>query len=174
MSERDALRERLERYRGVTLVTLDAVPEDRMAWSPQPELFTFGQQFYHIFQAEDYYSRGLLEQDWRLDRIRMPSALPARDTIRDQLLEIRRYTLDGLDAWDDAALQEEVTPPNLQVSWTVRGWFDFVLEHEIHHRAQTALYLRLLGMTPPFYAAVLDGGGRPDIEARRQLDAGLV
>ncbi len=174
MSDKDALRERLERYRGVTLATLEAVPDEHMTWSPQPGLFTFAQHYYHIFEAEDYYARGLLADDWNRDRIRLPNPLPAREEIRGRLLEIRRYTLRGLDALDDAALQRQVTSPNLPVSWTVRGWFDFVLEHEIHHRAQTALYLRLLGITPPFYAAVIEGGARPDIEARRKLDAGLA
>ncbi len=174
MSDKDALRERLERYRAVTLATLEAVREEHMAWSPQPELFTFAQLFYHVFEAEDYYAHGLFEDDWNRDRIRLPRVLPSREEIRRRLLEIRNYTLEKLDALDDDALRREVTPPNLPVPWTVQGWLDFILEHEIHHRSQTALYLRLLGVSPPFYAAVIEGGARPDIEARRKLDAGLA
>jgi uncharacterized damage-inducible protein DinB len=43
------------------------------------------------------------------------------------------------------------------------------VQHEVHHIAQIVVYLRQMGKTPPFYAAVLEGGARPDIEAREKL-----
>ncbi len=174
MTDREALIEKLERYRAVTLATLDVVPEERLAWSPVPELFTFAQHFHHIFQTEDYYAHGLLAGDWNFDRIRMPKALPSRASIRERLLDIRRYTLERLEVLDDEALRRTLIPPNFPVESTIRGWFEFVLEHEIHHRSQTAVYLRLIGITPPFYAAIVPGNERPDIEARRLLDEGVA
>src|SRR2546426_3855547 len=37
----------------------------------------------------------------------------------------------------------------------LRWWLWFVLEHEIHHKAQLALYLREMGKVPPFFALPL-------------------
>jgi uncharacterized damage-inducible protein DinB len=49
----------------------------------------------------------------------------------------------------------------------LRWWLWFVLEHEIHHKAQLALYLRQLGKVPPFFAMVLTD--RPDIRIRSEM-----
>ena len=160
MTDREALIEKLERYRAVSLETLALVPESRMAWSPVEGLFTFAQQFYHIFEAEDYWAHGLFEGDWNRDRIRMPRTLPPRQGIRERLLDGRRYTLEQLNALDDEGLRRTIAPPSYPFETTLRGWLEFLLEHEINHRAQTSVYLRLLGITPPYYAAVVPGNAR--------------
>jgi uncharacterized damage-inducible protein DinB len=172
MTAKEILLEKLGRYRAVTLETLALVPQERLAWAPVPELFTFAQQFYHIFETEDYYAHGLLEEDWSLDRLRLPQVLPSRAEIRERLLAIREFTLVHLETLDEEGPTRLVAPPNLPVQTTLAAWLEFTIEHEIHHRSQTALYLRLIGITPPYFAAVVPENARPDIEARRMLDAG--
>jgi uncharacterized damage-inducible protein DinB len=55
------------------------------------------------------------------------------------------------------------------IHWSLRSWLWYVLEHEMHHKAQIAEYMRAQLMTPPFFAMVLPEGQRPDIEARTNL-----
>jgi len=39
----------------------------------------------------------------------------------------------------------------------------YVVEHEVHHKGQLALYLREIGVVPPFFALAFPPGVRPDI-----------
>jgi uncharacterized damage-inducible protein DinB len=55
------------------------------------------------------------------------------------------------------------------LEWSFRSWLWHVLEHEIHHPAQLAEYMRQLGVLSPFFAFVLSRGQRPDIEIRASL-----
>lgn len=59
--------------------------------------------------------------------------------------------------------------PHAPGEYPLRWWLWFVLEHEIHHKAQLAVYVRQMGYTPPFYALPMPLGARPDVAARRQL-----
>ena len=175
-------REHMERYRAVTLQTLDALADDAdLAWRPTPESFTLGQQLLHVAQAEDFYARGLFCGAWdqRLVRLDGPAAdrAASRDALRAYFAEVRermRAHLDALErdapAGDAAgALDRVCEAPHAPVPCTLRWWLWFVLEHEIHHKAQAALYLRLMGRVAPFYAFPFPAGERPDVRARADL-----
>jgi uncharacterized damage-inducible protein DinB len=157
------LKEHLNRYRGVTLQTLDWVPQDKLPWKPQEGLRSFADQFLHIAQVESYYVRGLLGADWNLERhfTRPPSL--SRDVLRDELERSRAHTNASLDVLDPVRLDGQVTVPEVPVAWTLRSWLWYLVEHEIHHKAQLALYLRQVGVVPPFFALAFPPGVRPDI-----------
>ncbi len=161
--ELGVLREHLERYRGVTLQTLEMVPEDKLAWYPAVAQFSFGQQFLHIAQTEDFYSHGFFAGDWDSKRFHKPNRRLTRDLLQSKLQEVRRYTLKHLERVEPRQLDALVQVPNIPVEWPLRSWLWYLIEHEIHHKAQLALYLRQIGLTPPFFAYVLPAGVRPDI-----------
>jgi len=161
--ELSVLREHLERYRGVTLQTLDMVPEEKLAWYPSRAQFSFADQFAHIAQTEEFYARGLFTGDWDRSRLDAPKARLAKDELRRKLEEARQYTLEKLAALQPAQLDAVVTVPGVPVQWPLRSWLWYMLEHEIHHKAQLALYLRQIDLMPPFFAFVLPPGVRPDI-----------
>ena len=157
------LREHMERYRSVTLQTLDLTPDEKFPWRPLGGMRTFGEQFLHIAQTEDFYVRGLFENDWDMKRFARPSAEITRRMVRDKFAEARSFTLERLNHLDAKRLDLLVTVPGIPVPWPLRGWLWYVVEHEVHHKAQLALYLRELKITPPFFAAALPPGVRPDI-----------
>jgi len=161
--ELSILREHLERYRGVTLQTLELVPEEKLAWYPAIAQFSFGQQFFHIAQVEEFYAYGLFEADWDPGRLEESKMRPSREQLRQKLEAARRFTLDRLARLEAARLDAAVTVPNVPVTWPLRSWLWYLVEHEIHHKAQLAVYLRQIGLTPPFFAFVLPPGVRPDI-----------
>jgi hypothetical protein len=74
-TELSNLREHLDRYRAVTLQTIDAAPDDAaLDWRPVPEAFSLGQQLAHVAQTEDYYTRGLFGGEWRPELLRFDAA----------------------------------------------------------------------------------------------------
>lgn len=159
------IREHLERFRGVTLQTLDWVPEDRLHFSPQEGLRPFDENFLHIARTEEYHVRGLLLGDWSQERYFARPEVLTKEALRRVLDETRAVTLNALDDLDPARLDELVQVPDVPVSWTLRGWLWYLVEHEVHHKAQLALYLRLVGVIPPFFALAFPPGVRPDVRA---------
>jgi uncharacterized damage-inducible protein DinB len=168
-SELEDLREHLERYRAVTLQVLDLVTDEQLRWRPGRDYYTLGQQLLHIAQAEDLHAHGLFENDWDVERARFPADPLTRDFIRASFQRVRSYTLDRLDRLEAEELGVARPAPGVPMKWTLRSGLWFILEHELHHKGQIWLYLRQMGVTPPFYAMPLPAGDRPDIKARQEL-----
>jgi uncharacterized damage-inducible protein DinB len=155
------IREHLERFRGVTLQSLERTPSDKLPWSPSPGLMTFAGQYAHLASVERVYVRGLSGADWRAE----PNALDGPADIgrlRTALEDTRTVTMAWLNTLSPPALDEVVSVPWLPVAWTVRSWLWYLVEHELHHKGQIALYLYLCGIEAPFFAFELPSGVRPD------------
>jgi uncharacterized damage-inducible protein DinB len=168
-SELDDLREHLERFRGVTLQHFDILSDEELAWRPREDAFTCGQQLVHIIQTEDFFVRGALEDDWDIDRLRLPKPMPSKLALHEEFVSTRQRTRVRLDALAPGVLDVVKRHGYADVDATVRTWLWFILEHEIHHKAQLAEYLRALGHVPPYFGIVLPPGTRPDIAARAAL-----
>ena len=169
-TELDDLTEHYARYRAVTLEHLERFNDDQLAWRPRPNAFSCGQQFLHLVQTEDFYMHGLFEQDWVIERLRFPAVIPDKVALKQQFDQVRSYTVSRFPALTIEQLSAIVPPiMNSPIRWSLRSWLWYVLEHEMHHKAQIAEYMRAQLMTPPFFAMVLPEGQRPDIEARTNL-----
>ncbi|NNM05282.1 MAG: DinB family protein [Gemmatimonadetes bacterium] len=169
MSELADLREHLERYRAVTHQALDLVTDEDLGWRPGPELYTLGQQFLHIAQSEDLQIPGLLRDDWDYERGRFPARELKVDELRELLDATRKRTMVALSELNPGCLGEPVDLGEGKPTQTLRWWLWLMVEHEVHHKAQIAVYLRQMGKTPPFFAEALEDGARPDIEIREKM-----
>ena len=157
------IREHLTRYRGVTLQTLEMVPEESLGWRPSDGLRTIAEQLLHIAQVESYYAHGFFEGDYDFSRLAPVTEGLTRERLKQQLDESHAYTDGKLMELDPDKLYQILEVPNIPVPWTLAGWLWYVVEHEVHHKAQLALYLRQINVTPPFFAHVFPPGIRPDI-----------
>jgi uncharacterized damage-inducible protein DinB len=157
------LREHLKRFRDVTLQALDFTPDDKLNWSPGEGLRSFAEQFLHIAQVEDFYSHGFFTGNYDFNRLKLPDEPLTRDSLRKRLSDAQAFTDENLASLDTAKLDEVMQVPNIPVPWNLRSWLWYLVEHEVHHKAQLAIYLRQIGITPPFFAFVFPRGVRPDI-----------
>ncbi len=169
MAELDDLREHLERFRAVTLQCLDLVTDDDLGWRPGPDHQSLGQQLLHIAQAEDIQVQGVLHGEWDFERGRFPARALKVEELRALLIETRERTMRALKNLDGRRLDEPAEHGKGQPIQTLRWWLWLLVEHEVHHKAQVAVYLRQMGKTPPYFAAPLEKGVRPDWEARERL-----
>lgn len=167
--ELEDLREHLERFRAVTLQVLEIVTDEELSWRPDESSFSCGQQLLHIAQAEDFYARGLFGSDWDMDRLRLPKTVGSRSELRAFFGEVRERTLAGLRSVDPPDLGAIWEVPGAPKRMSLRSWLWFMVEHEIHHKAQLSVYLRQMGHVAPFYAMPLPLGDRPDFKARQDL-----
>ncbi len=75
----------------------------------------------------------------------------------------------ALEEPDERRLNEPVLHGKGQPIQTPRWWLWLVVDHGVHHKAQISVYLRQMGKTPPYFAAALENGVRPDVEMREKL-----
>jgi len=122
----------------------------------------FAEQFFHIASVEDYYARGFLADDWNPEGLKLPSSPLSREDLRRELTEPRPFLMQHLDELDPARLDSIPQVPNVPIPWSLRMWLWYMVEHEVHHKSQLALYMRQVGIKPPFFAFVFPGAFRPD------------
>jgi uncharacterized damage-inducible protein DinB len=159
-----SIREHLSRYRAVTLQTLEYVPDDNLAWKPADNMRSFAEQLLHVARVNEFYILGLTGGGWNMERvIERPAETNSRAFLQSELNSTRDLVDQKIASFNSSALDETVIVPNVPVPWTLRDWLWYLVEHEVHHKAQLALYLRQMGIVPPFFAMVFPKGHRPDI-----------
>ena len=153
----------------MTFQSLALLADEDLRWRPGPDHYTLGQQFLHIAQAEDFQIQGMLFGDWDYERARFPDQVLGVEDLRELLKETRSRTVAALKELDDAHLNDPVKLGADEPAQTRRWWLWLLVEHEVHHKAQIAVYLRQMGRTPPYFAAALEAGARPDVEMREKF-----
>lgn len=148
-------------YRPMLIHAVEAFPPEHLGFKPRPEMLTAQQMILHIAEAErgwiDNIVGGGPAQEWV-----EPAADPAqgwRDTygapdhatLLALLEEWHRPTqkLFDLPASELSRVVTYKPEDGEERRYTLHWILDHVQEHEIHHRGQLNLYLRLLGITPP-------------------------
>ena len=148
-------------YRPYLLMAVETLPASGFDFKPRPELLTAHQMIVHIAEAErgwmHHIVEGAPEEEWVV-----PHQDPAQGwvTVHDvpdhpallaMLAEEHRRT----QRWFDQPVTEldrvitHQPPQGPERKATLHWVLDHVQEHEIHHRAQLNLYLRLMGIEPP-------------------------
>ena len=149
-------------YRPYLLDAVRALPHTHFDFKPRPEMLTARQVILHIAEAELWWVRSILDGEPPLPDDVAAHADPAQgwETIYDapdhnallfRLEEAHRHTQRwfGLPAAELAKTRVRKRADGTERTLTVHWILDHVQEHELHHRAQLNLYLRLLGITPP-------------------------
>ena len=148
-------------YRPFLLMAVEALPAEHFDFKPRPEMFTAHQTIVHIVETERAWIHSVVDghpdENW-LNEHQDPAqgwttAIDAPDhaALIRLLEEWHRPTQRWLDR-PAAELGRIVTRRLRDGSdrhYTLHWILGRVQEHEIHHRAQLNLYLRILGVTPP-------------------------
>ena len=130
---------------------VDYVPDDKLNWSPKPELWNFRGILIHIAGARDGWLGGTIR-----DGDPSPSAYETARS-KDDLKAAYRRTWERLLPFlsDPAKLaatyRDEWVENGETKSAEVSGhWIAYhLLEHDIHHRSDIFHYLALLGIEHP-------------------------
>lgn len=126
---------------------IDAIPDDRMDWSPRPDLWTFRHLFQHLAEArEQWMVRAIDDGAPDIDVYKnVHSKADIRGALATTWARIEKVFTDGarLEATYRDRWWKEAPPYN-------GHWVAFhLLEHDIHHRADMLLYLSLLDIRTP-------------------------
>ena len=148
-------------YRPFLIGAVEAIPEDRLDWKPRPEMFTASQIVVHIAECERGWIHGTLDggpyEEWVVPEDDPAAGWKTVPEVPDHasLLRLLEEWHRPTQRWLEKPVAELSRVFRSQVrggparSHTVHWVLDNLQQHEIHHRSQLLMYLRLMGIEPP-------------------------
>ncbi len=140
-----------ERGKALSLAYVDAMPEDKLNFKPTPETLSFAEQMLHTAQGTFGLSSNAsgAENPYAGQNLQKDESLLSKAELKRILAESFDFAIAGTKSMDPNQFEEVVERGPFKV--TRLGWMQKTKEHINHHRGQTAIYLRLAGVTPPQY-----------------------
>lgn len=139
-----------ERAKAYTKEYLDAMPKDKYDFKAQDSIRTFAQQMLHLaFANMGLVSNGTgKERIWQ-GRPPLEQSISAQspDSVNYFVMASYNYAIDAIKSMDVSKLWEKSKKGNFDE--TRFAWLQKAFEHQTHHRGQTTIYIRLLGIRPP-------------------------
>lgn len=135
-------------HRQVTQELADRMPDDRVDFKPWDGAKTFGELVTHMATAHRMFVTIARGETWRRpDPASLPKDLPAirallRETTEKDVADIRNLSDEQLDA--------RVTGI-MNLTMPASSWLHSGRDHEIHHKGQLFVYVRMNGVEPPFF-----------------------
>lgn len=140
-----------ERIRARTMRVARCIPDDRLDWRPADGTFSFADLLRHLGATE----RWMFAENVSGRPSRYPGHGPEITAPGEHpIAYIDRMHRDAMNLFvtlDADGLAREVTTPGgaTMVAWK---WLRAMIEHEVHHRGQIYLMLRMIGVdAPPLY-----------------------
>ena len=140
-----------------TRKTVERVPDDKLAWKPHPKSFSMGDLATHLAEFPGWMGV-TIEQD------SFDVAPPGGQTYQRPKLGSRKEILEMFDKNLAAAREalQKATDEQLMKPWSLLNggkvtmtmpriavFRSFIMSHNIHHRAQLGVYLRLNNVAVP-------------------------
>jgi uncharacterized damage-inducible protein DinB len=140
-----------QRAKAYTQEYLDAMPKDKYSFRAQDSVRTFAQQMLHMAQGTiGLMSAGTGKQVPAIVNRRnleqTPSACSA-DSVMFFVNLSYDFAIEAVTEFDMNKYAERVKRGNFNESRL--AWMMKSFEHQTHHRGQTTIYIRLLGIKPP-------------------------
>lgn len=138
-----------ERSKAYTKEYLDAMPESGYALKPTPEMRSFAEQLLHLADAnygfisaatgtKSPFGQGELEK----------TEDKSKSNVTKLVLASYDFVIDNINKMTEAQLDESIKLFG-QFDMSKRMALAKAFEHQVHHRGQTTVYLRLAGVKPP-------------------------
>jgi uncharacterized damage-inducible protein DinB len=129
-----------------TVAAVEAMPADKFSYKPTPDQMSFGHLVGHMVGSNYMFcSKAAGVEAPKTTEVKETDS---KDTLVTALKSSFAFCSEALGKMDDAKLGE--TTEGFGGKQVTRGWFALVLASSwADHYAETAMYLRLNGVTPP-------------------------
>lgn len=135
---------------GRVLQLLDAVPDDKMEWTPSEGVRSFRDVFAHIAQANYFFGSKLGgTPPAGLDVMNLATTLKTKDQLKSALSESFEFISNAMRNTKDEALPNKVEFP-FPGDYTTMTGILIALTHTREHMGQLIAYARVNGITPPW------------------------
>ncbi len=140
-----------ENVRARTARVVACIPPERIDWRPAEGMFSFADLIRHLAATE----RLMFGENAQCKPSRYPGHGPeladGYDDVMEYFRRIHAETVEIVSKLSAEDLARRCTTPG-GTSLLVWKWLRSMIEHEVHHRGQIYLMLRLVGVpTPPLY-----------------------
>ena len=138
-----------ERAKAYTIEYLDAMPADKYGFKANDSVRSFAQQMLHLAQGSiGLSSNGTgKERIWQGQNLETRTSAQSADSVKYFITASYDFVIDGIKSMDATKLEEKNKRGNFDE--TRLAWLLKAFEHQSHHRGQTTIYIRLLGIKPP-------------------------
>jgi uncharacterized damage-inducible protein DinB len=138
-----------ERAKAYTIDYLNTLPANKYSFKATDSIRSFAQQMLHLAQSNVNIIAPLAgEPNIFGDRILENSkAAQIKDSVSYYVIASYDLVITGLKKMNFSSLNEKVKLYNWEE--TKYAWLLKAFEHQTHHRGQTTIYIRLLGLHPP-------------------------
>jgi len=129
---------------------LNIVPADKYSFKPQEGIRSFAQQMLHLAQVNVgmvSHGTGAPRPFARSRRLEQSPGAQTKDSVLYYVNVSYDYAIDAIKNLDTSKLEEKVKERDMEE--TRFAWLLKAFAHQTHHRGQTAIYIRLVGIKPP-------------------------
>ena len=128
---------------------LATMPKDKYGFRAQDSIRTFAQQMLHLAQGTVSLMSTATAKKIPdvMNRRGLENIASARDSVAYFVDQSYEFAVSALKEFDMNKALEHV--PGGRLDETRLAWMLKAYEHQAHHRGQTTIYIRLLGIKPP-------------------------
>jgi len=139
-----------ERAKAYTVGFLNSVPADKYLFKATDSTRSFAQQMLHLAQSNVFLmsiTADLEHLPFSLaDQEHSPTA-QKKDSVMNYVTTSYDYCINAIKNFDVNKWGEKKNMFGFEETRLV--WLLKTFEHQVHHRGQTVIYIRLMGLTPP-------------------------
>lgn len=138
-----------ERAKAYTVDYLNTVPADKYSFKATDSIRSFAQQMLHLAQSNvNMFNLVAGEPNIIGDRILEESkGAQTKDSVMYFVITSYDLAIDGIKKINTTTFNEKMKFYNWEETKYV--WLQKAFEHQTHHRGQTTIYIRLMGLRPP-------------------------
>jgi len=138
-----------ERAKAYTLDYLNTVPADKYSFRATDSIRNFAQQMLHLAQSNVNIIAPVAGEPNIISNPMLQDSKTAqsKDSVMYYVTASYDLVIDGIKKMNTTRFNEKVKLYNWEETRYV--WLLKAFEHQTHHRAQTTIYIRLMGLHPP-------------------------
>lgn len=138
-----------QRAKAYTKEYLETMPKDKYNFRAQDSVRTFGQQMLHLAQGNiGLVANGTgAQRIWAGQNLEQSKTAQSPDSVIYYVMASYDYAIESISKMDASKLGEKFKRGNFDLDRFT--WLMKAFEHQTHHRGQTTIYIRLLGIKPP-------------------------
>jgi uncharacterized damage-inducible protein DinB len=136
----------------LTIEYLNTMPSDKYSFKAQDSIRSFAQQMLHLAQVNNAMvsiGTGSPRIFSRLRSLEQSTGAQAKDSVLYYVNASYDFAITAIKNLDVSKFEEKVKERDLEL--TRFGWLLKAFAHQVHHRGQTTIYIRLVGLKPPNY-----------------------
>jgi len=138
-----------QRAKDYTDSYLETMPADKYSFKAVDSIRSFAQQMLHLATANSFLMAGVTDQPPAFGQRNLEESATAQsgDSVKYFVDASYDFAINGLKNMDASKLGEKIKVFDFEETKYVFALKAF--EHQTHHRGQTTIYIRLLGIRPP-------------------------